>query len=232
MSIVDQVNTGRIDDEGVVFFGSQSFDPLTLSPYFWFDFSDAATVTLNGSTVAQIDDKSGAARHASQGTGALQPTYTVGGQNGLNCATFTVTQFLANASLTPTTTNPFMMFAVAKFDDASTANRNMCGDAVLFRTNGGTWQLAATLAVNSGVTDDALAHVFTARASGATSYLRLDGAEIASGNIGTGTFGALSIGRSASGWTGTICEMLCCPEPTDTLRDNFIAALKTKWATV
>jgi hypothetical protein len=41
----------------------------------WFDAADAGTITLNGSTVAQWDDKSGNSKHAVQATAASQPTY-------------------------------------------------------------------------------------------------------------------------------------------------------------
>ena len=48
----------------------------------WLDADDASTVTLNGSTVSQWDDKSGNGRNASQGSAALQPIYTTNGLNG------------------------------------------------------------------------------------------------------------------------------------------------------
>lgn len=54
----------------------------------WLDAADAASVTLNGSNVAQWNDKSGNAQHASQGTAANQPVYTTAAQNGKNVVTF------------------------------------------------------------------------------------------------------------------------------------------------
>lgn len=47
----------------------------------WLDADDASTITLNGSTVSQWDDKSGNSRHASQAVAASQPTYTAAGLN-------------------------------------------------------------------------------------------------------------------------------------------------------
>ena len=44
----------------------------------WLDASDASTITLNGSTVSQWNDKSGNARHATQATAANQPGWGVG----------------------------------------------------------------------------------------------------------------------------------------------------------
>ena len=47
----------------------------------WLDAADASTITLNGSTVSQWDDKSGNDRHASQATAANQPAYLATGFN-------------------------------------------------------------------------------------------------------------------------------------------------------
>ncbi len=44
----------------------------------WLDAADANTISLNGSNVAQWDDKSGVNRHASQGVASLQPVYDSG----------------------------------------------------------------------------------------------------------------------------------------------------------
>jgi len=43
----------------------------------WLDASDGSTITLNGSTVSQWNDKSGNGRNATQGTAASQPAYTL-----------------------------------------------------------------------------------------------------------------------------------------------------------
>lgn len=61
------------------FFGAaRAWTPAQLGPSvvsMWFDASDSATLTLNGATVSQWDDKSGNGRHAVQATAASQPTY-------------------------------------------------------------------------------------------------------------------------------------------------------------
>ena len=54
----------------------------------WLDASDATTVTLNGSTVSQWNDKSGNSRNVSQGTAANQPAYSAGVLNGNPAITF------------------------------------------------------------------------------------------------------------------------------------------------
>lgn len=54
----------------------------------WYDANDAGTITLNGSTVSQWNDKSGNNRHAVQAVAASQPAYTTAGLNGKNVLTF------------------------------------------------------------------------------------------------------------------------------------------------
>ena len=48
----------------------------------WLDADDADSVTLNGSSVSQWNDKSGNNRHASQNTATQQPLYLANGLNG------------------------------------------------------------------------------------------------------------------------------------------------------
>jgi hypothetical protein len=57
-------------------------DELGASLALWLDAEDTASITLNGSTVAQWDDKSGNGRNASQATASVQPTYLATGFNG------------------------------------------------------------------------------------------------------------------------------------------------------
>lgn len=48
----------------------------------WLDAADASTITLNGSTVSQWNDKSGNNRNVTQATAANQPTYNSAQFNG------------------------------------------------------------------------------------------------------------------------------------------------------
>jgi hypothetical protein len=64
----------------------------------WLDADDAATITLNGSTVSQWNDKSGNARNVSQATSANQPTRTASGLNGKPVLTFDGADWLFNAN--------------------------------------------------------------------------------------------------------------------------------------
>lgn len=70
--------------------GTSAWTPAALGPALalWLDAADASTITLNGSTVSQWNDKSGNARHASQATAANQPTRTLNGLGGRTVLTF------------------------------------------------------------------------------------------------------------------------------------------------
>lgn len=66
-----------------------SFNPLSLSPYGWYDPSDLSTlwkdtagtspVTADGDLVARIDDKSGHGYHLTQSTSSKRPLYKTNG---------------------------------------------------------------------------------------------------------------------------------------------------------
>ena len=67
---------------------SNLWTPAQISTSLWLDASDASTITLNGSTISQWNDKSGNSRNVSQVNSALQPLYTLGGLNSLNIVDF------------------------------------------------------------------------------------------------------------------------------------------------
>jgi hypothetical protein len=94
-------------------FGS-SWTPAALGSALalWLDADDASTITLNGSTVSQWNDKSGNGRNVSQATAANQPTLTASGLNGKPVLTFDgVNDYLAAASpLIGTTHSLFVLF--------------------------------------------------------------------------------------------------------------------------
>jgi hypothetical protein len=72
--------------------------PALISTTLWLDAADAGTITLNGSTVSQWNDKSGNGNHWIQATAASQPTYTQSLINGLDGLSFAASQFMATAS--------------------------------------------------------------------------------------------------------------------------------------
>ena len=66
-----------------------AFSPTDISGLqLWLDANDSETITLNGSTVSQWDDKSGNDYHVTQSTASYQPTYSTAQLNGKNVVTF------------------------------------------------------------------------------------------------------------------------------------------------
>lgn len=68
---------------------AQSFNPLDLVPALWLDASDTSTITESSGAVSEWRDRSGNARHFSQGTAANQPTTGSVTLNGRNTLQFT-----------------------------------------------------------------------------------------------------------------------------------------------
>jgi hypothetical protein len=68
----------------MVVLGRKLWTPAALGSLLalWLDADDSSTITLNGSTVSQWDDKSGNNFHLSQANAALQPRYVAAGMNG------------------------------------------------------------------------------------------------------------------------------------------------------
>jgi hypothetical protein len=107
--------------------GASAFPGSVASPALWLDPSIASTVTLNGSDVSQINDRTTNARHASQGTGAIQPAYTTAGINSRNTITYTAANndalALANATTMTQNISGFCLWAVVKIASLAAANR-------------------------------------------------------------------------------------------------------------
>jgi hypothetical protein len=78
---------------------SAAFLPNNISGlYLWLDASDASSVTLNSGNVSEWRDLSGGGRHFEQASASGRPQYTSGGQNGLNCLTFTGSQWMVSSA--------------------------------------------------------------------------------------------------------------------------------------
>ena len=64
-----------------------AWSPSQIAPQLWLDADDTNTITLNGATVSQWNDKSTFGRHATA-TGTAEPTATAAGLNGKRVITF------------------------------------------------------------------------------------------------------------------------------------------------
>ena len=211
------------------------FDPLTLTWTRYFDYSDAASVTTS-TGISQINDLSGNNGHATQGSGATQPAYTLAAKNGLNVGGFASAQYLLNST---TQAQPCMMFVVAKYTSGAGSQDLVTfgtSSALTFRKrNSGVWSLASTSELLSVTAVDTNWHVFCARFDGASSYLMMDGVTIASGDAGSTAAAPLNMTMGSNAalsrpFNGQLGQVAIGGAQSDTDRDAMVSHLRSKWA--
>jgi surface protein len=105
--------------------GAAAWTPASLGAdlALWLDADDAGTITLNGSDVAQWDDKSGNGNDVSNGAASTQPAYLATGWNGNPTVSFTATgqEFLFKAGVSNFASNDDFTLASA-FEFLQTTN--------------------------------------------------------------------------------------------------------------
>jgi hypothetical protein len=218
----------------------------------WWDFSDATTlftdagttpVASDGDAIYQANDKSGTDKHLAQATANLRPLYKVNIQNSLSVARFdpaTNADSLPVASAITTIAQPHTLFVVAaKRGTTFTANGSIFNGGggfsplIMSLATTGVWSMYAGSTVSSAVTADTAWHQLDMLGSGASSSLRLDGTEIATGNAGTTATGT-SLRMTAAGgnddWDiGEVCLFNEAVSSADAA--GLRAHLKSKWGT-
>ena len=98
--------------------GRPAWTPSLIQTALWLDAADANTITLNGSTVSQWNDKSGSGRNATQNAAANQPVYSTNSINSLSAVTFDgINDFLNLPDNTiPSGDSSYSMFVVVKWN--------------------------------------------------------------------------------------------------------------------
>ena len=95
------------------------FNPKSVPGLFaWWDFADSSSLTLSGSNITQVLDKSGNNRTASQATGNNQPTLATAARNGRNAAQFDGVNDALDASIGSSQFTAMTVFAVVIADGA------------------------------------------------------------------------------------------------------------------
>lgn len=212
------------------------------APFFWFDASDGATITI-ATGVSQWNDKSGHANHIAEATGANQPTRTTGVYNGLATLTFDGTndRLHKSGSLTAATGSG-TLFAVLKPTGASAGNvywttngSVVCGVYVMSNSNG-RYQCSSanhanydpvdnTLVLQSGYITSAKREIFAGGLSKAANTTGTD-------TVNTPTqiwFGSDS--NPITFFKGDLCEILLLAGTlSDADRQIFEGYLGWKWS--
>jgi hypothetical protein len=223
----------------------------------WLDAADAATVTLNGSTVSQWNDKSGNARHVSQATAGQQPTWNATGLNSKPTLVFDGSNdILLNQNAGSVGVTNISMFVVMRYVSASAedlpfgiGSTGSVGQVRCFyRQNGGTTQGFATwgtdITFSSLTTDTGGAHHIFEAVQGNSSSISLfrDGVAATGnpialpGSASAVNFNGVSLGSLQGGLVGSYYSNVAISEAiliyseasTDT-RQRIEGYLAHKW---
>ena len=184
------------------------FDPRSIATLsYWLDASDSASVTTVSGAVSSWASKVGAGT-ATQGAANNRPAYTTAGRNGRNVITFDGSNdFLTTSTLS--LNQPFTIFWAGRSNGTGNVGPYVCDGststtrvAVLWNGDGtagtagrlGSFAGTAVIQAGSGTQAYNAWAVVAATFSGASSVLRADGAQIATGNVGANNITALSLG--------------------------------------
>jgi hypothetical protein len=223
-----------------------NFSPLELFPLLWLDASDTSTITQSSNLVSQWNDKSGYARHMTQGTSVNQPT-TGASVNGLNAITFGSAAGMATASFSlaqPMTvvavfrtasnfsSSPFSAFAILVQDNSASGTR-----PIWFMRRDGPNQpalYAGTLGLAGPALTNSTSYVHTGQINGASSIFRFNGtARTLSANPGAST---ITTGLQVGGNTNTVrimsdlCELILLGPLSSAQIIALENYLNVKWA--
>ena len=219
----------------------------------WLDAADSGTITLNGSTVSQWNDKSGNGRNVAQSNAAKQPTYATGYLNGNNAISFDGTgRSLSAGTATINLSQPFNRFIVGKFLTKSSQsvivdgnNGSGAGGQQVFYNgeSAGSWRMACDATYKNSIsygTSDFNNHIHFHNLNGASTYYSIDGATTLSGPGNSGSIGqpGICIGNirnevaSGYGFQGYVYEIILTTgtlSPAD--RQKTEGYLAWKWGT-
>lgn len=206
------------------------FDPASIGGLaFWLDASDASTITTVSGQVSEWRSRVGGGFKAEQTSAANRPAYTLGGRNGRNVVTFDGSEdangdFLLTSTLS--ISQPYTMVWAGRSngrlpnesldgpfvcDGGPTGNRAIIGwnSSGTIGDNGRLFMFASA-AVDAPVGETAYNEwaVVTAVFNGASSVLRANGSQVASGNPGANAIGSLTLGSrfNTSGAPATFFE--------------------------
>lgn len=215
---------------------SGGFDPRSISNLAaWYDAADSSSVTLNGSNVSQLSDKSGNGRNAAQGAAGSQPAYSTAKYNGKNVVTHTANRTLGVSVPFITTVSMFVVatkgsgggqFILVSTGSGSapTFITGFIGDYEYYNpTNDRTLMAAAGTATGLNV----LAFTHT---DSATLRVYYNGSQIASKTAQQSYNGQSLTTLGSSGYGGDIAEVLIYQRVlSDSERSAVTSYLGTKW---
>ena len=254
ISIATEVRVGS-NLASSVYLGSNQvwpagWNPSEIPTVFWYDPSDASTITTSGSTVTQVTDKSGNGYTLSVTTaGKTGPTIGTRTLNGLNIFEYAPTipnnQILENNSFSYNqATTPLNIMMIVRCDNEAISDQ----DFLLSGTESTTTRIAvrrtsddrmqifsgtSSIQTSSGSANEGVDLLVNSRVNSTTSQIRIDGTTLASGDVGTISFSSLNIGGNENedqGVEGYIAETVAFADNSKTeIMEGYLA---WKWGLV
>ncbi|WP_152051824.1 hypothetical protein [Tautonia marina] len=237
-------NTGLAATDTVV----KAFAPTDISNIaLWLDAADTSSITASGGAVSQWNDKSGNARHATQGTPSNRPTSGSRTLNGLNVLDFVRTSqhvLELPSGMFGVSAGPNTVIIVASADD--TTNNHRLYQGSISGTVGVSVRYASTTTMgvqnrttltltNITITRNTNPHVFGFRRSGTSITPFYDGTEGSTASTAQdATLTTLGIGRDPAATTdstdGLFAEVLVFAKSLSNAELNKVGNyLASKW---
>ena len=234
------VSAGGVAVAGVVPTVQATSNPISaLSPVFWYDFDDASTVTLSGSTITAINDKGSRSWNlAKSATGPTQATWTNNSRKCCDWGSSAHSNYLQNTS--STSTNIAEMYIVLDAAFGSTFPDfnglvsgtgafafTLCGYGATtrFYSDGSTF--------NSGYINGSTSDVYSTSvlpAINSPCLLRIKKSTDAALTTTTGFQIGLDRNYSGRGWLGLVAEVVCFSSVLSSSdRANVQNWLASKW---
>lgn len=222
--------------------GAAAFDPLSLSPHVWYDFSDITTllqasggaaVTADGDPIGYVADKSGNTRHLTQGSPGAKPTYKTNVKNGLSVARFDGGDALIKTGFSLSQPTHYILVVIpgTRSGQDNILDGVSARQVIYINTSGNYSLYANSVLGSSSAASSGNADLLYAIFNGASSSLTRDGVSIASGNAGASGLNGIVLGADNAGagdqYTGDICEVFAWNGTDST---NAIAYFNNKWA--
>jgi len=200
--------------------GGALWTPSRIPTVFWYDPSDADTITTSGSNVTQVDDKSGNNYTLTPEVGQNPPLIGTRTLNDLNVLEWTGNNCIENTSFSYNQSATPLNFAFIVYHDTSGVQEfyfsgtQTTSDPRIFarRLTDGKYDVAAPTRITTSYTITANQPTLILNQMNATnSLVRINGDLKNSGNIGVNAFQILALGHNeneASDLDGYFAEII------------------------
>ena len=183
--------------------------PSEISTLFWYDPSDANTITTSGSNVTQVDDKSGNNYTLTPEVGLNPPLIGTRFLNGLNVLEWVGNNCLENNSFNYNQSATPLNFAFVVYHDTIGTQEfyfsgtESTGDPRVYsrRLSDGRYDVAAAtrlIAPIASAIQQGQPYLIVSQMNAGSSLVRINGDQKSSGNIGTNPFAQLRLGHNES----------------------------------